>query len=379
MNDRYLLPLRILDTVDQVSAEFDVIRLYHQRNVPVEKQLYHSCEFSRQVNTLGLRSAEELIISARNVWVACYAWPTGDVLPFIFGNNGAVFAPDTFWLRHFPFIRVSSRNEFFLDIRMFRSKTEIKEPVVFIGGMRQWGHYWFDVLPGLAVFEALGSEIPRNRAVISTPLVPWQKEIVETVFPEYNLVPLLSETQLFFFRDLTFALELSVLKKYDFVRKYIGYAKRKIDCSSSGCERVYVTRSSRDRGSRVENAPEIDMLAKRNGFEIVEIERLGTPARIKLLSQAKVVLADPITPHLNFNAFAPEDSRLISLLPQELIEHPSERVLKGGAVHYFPVLNRCCFVGGRHASFGRHDAQSSFSIADLQGAIESSLAKSAYH
>jgi hypothetical protein len=362
--------LKPINSISSLDKYFEIEHLYLERVDSQSILPFELCPLASELQ--GLFENDNLNIWAivKNVSVAMHVWFNGEVLFFPYARSGGFFCEDEYWVDFYPFLSRDENGQYAMRLDHFAEEHFIPELSVFMGGHHQFGHFYFDVLPRLEILKKL--PILSQAPVITATFRRWELDIVNTLFSEirFRQIPE-NSNKLLHFAKLALPLKISVKRGYEFIRNNVSsirYASRTENHNLP--EKVYVTRSKVERTGRVTNAEEIDNFMRAENFFLCEGGRYSAREMMELIGSAKLVVSDPITPHLNFNAYSNSKAKLISLLPDWIISKPNIRMLKGGLAHLYPILDRSLLIGGgSRAQNLNHEIPCEFSIEEIKKAV----------
>jgi len=367
------MPKFYLEVINQISHAIDVIDTEEVVRLPITpspEPLQNNLELVRQLVQGNNEEEGNAWIIARDFSVAYFSWPNGEVTFFPYSRNGFHFSKVDYWLAYLPFLEKLEPRKYYIDLSYFNQQYQIKDLCVLVGGHHQFGHFLFDVLPSLATIDTL--HLQKDTPSFISKFTTWERDIAQTLFGEINFLELPKiPSAVFHFDRLALPLFTSYQDKYAYIReKVIGGVNLTRRPNLVESREIYIKRSTAERSQRVANSGEVERYLKDKGFFICEGGSLNCGKMAELVFQADLVVADPITPHLNFNAFSNDSASLISLIPEWICNSPDQRVLNSGLAHYLPVLDRTIFCGGiNNESELRHDVSSTYDVDRIEEAI----------
>ena len=290
-----------------------------------------------------------LTCEVEDIKIIIYKWPSsGEILFFpIYKNN--IYLKTKIWLNFYPFLHKISDdfNYIHYNIKKNFKIIKIEQYFIFLENTHQFGHFLFDQIPKLCLLE--DNKLPEKIPIITTKLLDYQREIIFSIFGNLNIIEydvdhenLLIESKKAFVN-----IEMDVYSRVNFIRNKVKLIRNRIENSNTEYpKKIYITRNPNELLKRVLNSEELIVGLRNLGFSIIYGEERTFKEMINYCSCAEIMVCDPITPHLNFNAFSPDNCILIALLPDWLIEEPTTQFIESGMELLLPVINRTYFVGG---------------------------------
>ncbi|MBF0270416.1 MAG: glycosyltransferase family 61 protein [Alphaproteobacteria bacterium] len=268
-----------------------------------------------------------------------------------------------------------------IDISAYPPMAHCADPVLYVGGSPNWGHWMADILGRLMALDYF-PDLSGYRLAFGG-LTQGQSECLDLLGISHDrrmILDLKDRTfGTFSFDHLAVPSSPPLAMAYPWLHKKMA-AGLQAKAGRQGPERVYLSRRSFFPAHRVFNQDEVEALLASRGFEIVAAETLGVAELISLLANAKIVLS-PIGAGLGNFLLAPQDAVLIHLMPDFLqVDFDKNVLFTNWMRYYYPIRDRLILVFGMfdgqdqqdfsaaHGISG-HDRPARYSLADLDRAI----------
>jgi capsular polysaccharide biosynthesis protein len=234
-----------------------------------------------------------------------------------------------------------------LDSKGYPPLAHFDEPVVFIGGSPNWGHWMADFLPRLLTlgfFDGLsGYKLAFNS------LSPVQAECLDSMGiskdKRLSLDLRGQDRGMYSFARLAVVSPPPLALAFPWLHEKVAIAQLE-EGAGPGSERVYLSRRGDYPLHRLANQDEVEDHLAGSGFDILHPEGMPLAELVRKMARARIVLS-PIGAGLGNFLLAPQDAVLIHLLPTFLKDNfETKELFVNWMRYYYPLRDRLIFVFG---------------------------------
>jgi hypothetical protein len=294
----------------------------------------------------------------------------GKVFEYIFKNGERklislwddqfIVQPDTYWLRHYPFIRQYRTNshEALLDeqqIRYFPLAPNATN--LFLSHNDHFGHFIADNFPAIALLSIcpISHRFSSGKCI---PLPAGYKGSINSSFALLKTTPLGDismpeghspasingfETESSLLEIIPSSLAASVFIWSQIKDRILGLANPKDD--NAYPEKVFLARGGIFK-SRIHNYEYVSKSLESNGFEVIDPCELSLVELIQLLSRASYIVAESGSTTINAALFSRNSTRIVTLCSERLLTNPSEGMIRSGLPYILCFADRIRVVTG---------------------------------
>lgn len=362
---KYLSPSKAcnLPHCETYTFSLDGLRSYHEWKTNllksfIEKSNYYS--FHPEIISIfhRLLSKNGDIITIRGEGsLYLYNWTNGEPLFLLLYNDLYYVSDEAYWLSAYPFLRkklghlgnqiTEINTSIFSDWR--EADRDIPDSIAIITQNDHIGHFLYDELPLLRI--GLIAKGDKSRLLTSNKSVHEALQALSGNYGPYFSYPkqgnyrlrgqkfirsyansFFSKAYLSSISNLKLDLELHIDKSRDTSGQIIN--------------RVFLTRGKRYK-TRIANMDDIQQCLSNLGFRTIETDMMTFKELKLLLGTASVIVAECGTTTLIACLFSSHSSKVITLVPQEILAEPSAPMLVGGLPYMLAFITKLDFVCGQ--------------------------------
>lgn len=303
----------------------------------------------------------------------------------VFSASYDLVQDDRIWLRYLPGESIYKSvtpdlSKILIDFTGWYRIENIKNRCIFIGSHPNWGHWTFDNLVKIAIFEKLPDKadlklvfghLTDNQKACLTLLDIHQDQIIEL-----NRETLPREPVRYHFDDLIYIPEVPRPAALKFLRS--RFAAAEVPTPESQPEFVYISRRSQAPRHRIYNIDQVECFFRDKGFLIVDsLENVKTANLISLFRKAKVIVFT-FGADIGNLAMCNEEAVGILLVPDGYLASQDKELIIPQEVKYLhgtglPIV----LVAGNSMSVGKNpnqaDGLAAYPIEVLDKALERAM------
>ena len=303
-------------------------------------------------------------------WVVTFRWPSGELKFFLISADGNLVEPQTnsIWDKLFSFFSHSEMGELMgMRIPAPVSRCSIAN-WVWPPASANYSHFFFDAFAQMAMAQEKLSSVYLGEFYlpVDAGAPSWQEELMQKLLFRCHIFPgdnALGEFGIFRLNKILLPVVSHQSVAMDWLR---GFLAKSFHPSPSpvffGNDKkiIMVTRYDARR-ERIQNITAIEELVVDLGGIVLDASGLSCSEKIAVFQDCSVCIAES-SGCMNSALFAPENSRLISLLDPSLID--KKYFLVGGWPYFTGYAHRARFVVGTNGSSlpGSPVGSSSYSV-----------------
>lgn len=317
----------------------------------------------RRLKNYMLHSSECTLATIQDACIYVFTWPSGESRCFITSPEGSLI--ETFtqegWYSNYPFLNTEGQ-AIVINDSLFSDVVHLDQ-ATWLNPSTNFTHFLYDYT---APFLKLIKEYPQTQDLIDThPLVTcgsmpsWQREYlhhygiktpIHAVSPKSK-----SNTNSQFHKIKINKLVLPILTNILQAREVLinrgspsltPSIKAREACNWSEREYPLIMITRQDsRRKRIANVEKIEELVKQYGGAVVDAANLNFVEKQALFQACKVCIAES-SGCMNWALFAPEESKLISLMDSSV--YARKEFTYGGLVYFLNLNHRIIPIEGRY-------------------------------